>query len=223
MRSPVYVRNTEQKDFPEIIALTKLVYPFSAPWYEHQLTAHLGTFPEGQFVAIDKRDGAVVGMSASLILRWEDYSPSDPWTNFTASGTFANHDPRGETLYGAEIMVNPQRQRMGIGKKIYEARRNLVKSLGLLRIRAGARPRGYHRYAKKMGIGEYARQVSAGKIKDPTLTFQIREGFRVVEAIADYLPGDTESLGYSVTIEWLNPEVAGQEHFDAQDAALASL
>lgn len=223
MRSPIITRRTEEGDFPDIIAITKAVYPFSPPWYEHQLTGHLGTFPEGQMVAVDKRDGKVVGMAASLILRWEDYSGGDPWNVFTASGTFANHNSKGETLYGAEIMVDPERQRMGIGKKLYEARRQLVKSLGLLRIRAGARPRGYHKYAKKMNIGEYARQVSAGKIKDPTLSFQIREGFHVVEAIADYLPGDTESLGYSVTIEWLNPDVASRDDFAAQDEALASL
>lgn len=223
MRSPIVVRKTAPTDFPEIARLTTAVYPFSAPWYPDQLASHLEQFADGQLVAVDSRDGAVVGMCSSLILRWEDYHPGDSWAAFTADGSFTNHDPEGETLYGAEIMVDPTRQRMGIGKKLYAARRDFVRSLGLLRIRAGARPRGYHKYARRMGIGEYARKVSAGVIKDPTLSFQIREGFHIVEAISGYLPGDTESLGYSVTIEWLNPEVAGEEHFMAQEEALAAL
>lgn len=223
MRSPIVVRRTTPSDFPEIARLTTAVYPFSAPWYPDQLTSHVEQFAHGQFVAVDSRDGAVVGMCASLILRWEDYHPGASWAEFTDDGTFTNHDPEGETLYGAEIMVDPTRQRMGIGKKLYAARRDLARSLGLLRIRAGARPRGYHKYAHRMTIGEYARQVSAGRIKDPTISFQIREGFHIVEAIADYLPGDTESLGYSVTIEWLNPEVAATDHFAQQEAALAAL
>jgi len=44
-------------------------------------------------------------------------------------------------------MVDPTLQGPGIGKLLYEARRALTVRLGLLRIRAGARLRGYHKYA----------------------------------------------------------------------------
>ncbi len=76
--------------------------------------------------------------------------------DFTDNRRFTNHDPHNErTLYAAEVTVHPQCQGRGVGKKIYAVRRALVERLGLLRIRAGARLRGYHRYAGKLTPEEY--------------------------------------------------------------------
>lgn len=208
-RPRVRVRNTQAQDFEEIIALTQRVYPESAPWSVDQLESHLRVFPEGQFVA--ERDGnpGIVGMAASLIIRWDDYEPTASWRDFTGSGTFANHDPvRGRTLYGAEVMVDPAIQRSGVGAAIYRARRELAMRLGLLRIRAAARLRGYHRYARRMSAEEYVQRVVRGEIKGPTLSFQLREGFQVIQVIPGYLKSDPESLGYAALIEWRNPALA---------------
>lgn len=200
------VRNTRPEDFDGIIALTRRVYPTAAPWTREQLTKHLEVFPDGQFVAI--ADGIVVGMAASLIVLWDDYQFDTNWRDFTAAGTFSNHDPaRGRTLYAAEVMVDPAYQGSGIGTKIYAARRELVLRLGLRRIRAGARLRGYHRHADRMSAAEYVAHIERGEITDPTLSFQLRRGFRVLAVVAHYLRNDPESLGYAAVIEWLNPQV----------------
>jgi predicted amidohydrolase len=44
------------------------------------------------------------------------------------------------------------------------------------------------------------------QIKDPTLTSQLAQGFAIRFVLKDYLPSDTESAGYAVFMEWLNPE-----------------
>jgi len=211
---PVAVRNTTSSDFPGIMDLSRRVYPDSAPWSERQLESHLRVFPQGQFVAVETRGGRVVGMAASLILLWDDYEARMDWRDFTDQGMFTNHDPEhGRTLYGAEVMVDPERQRSGIGKKLYRARRELMERLGLLRIRAGARLRGYHRYAGRMGAEEYVRRVVRGSIADPTLSFQIRQGFRVLTVVDNYLGHDPESLGHAAVIEWINVQVAKPEDY----------
>jgi len=205
----IVVRNTERRDFAAIAALTERVYPGAPPWNERQLSSHLALFPEGQFVATEEPGGAVVGMAASLIVLWDDYHHHMSWKEFTDHGMFTNHDPEnGRTLYGAEVMVEPSQQRRGIGKKLYQSRRELVQRLGLLRIRAGARLRGYHRYAQRMSPEEYVVQVVAGRLKGPTLSFQLREGFQVIDVVKDYLGLDPESLGYAALIEWINHHVA---------------
>jgi GNAT superfamily N-acetyltransferase len=212
------VRNMQARDFEGIIALTKRVYPESVPWSVDQLESHLRVFPEGQFVA--ERDGhpGIVGMAASLIILWDDYEPTASWRDFTDSGTFANHDPvRGRTLYGAEVMVDPAIQRSGVGAAIYRARRELAIRLGLLRIRAAARLRGYHRYASHMSAKEYVQRVVRGEIKGPTLSFQLREGFQVIQVVPGYLKSDPESLGYAVLIEWLNPALAHEADREGRD------
>ncbi len=204
----IVVRATTPGDFSGIIALCRRVYPKSHPWTEEQLSSHLSMFAEGQFVAVDPANGAVVGMAASLIVSWDDYEMDGNWRDFTDVGRFTNHDTSGRTLYGAEVMVDPTIQRRGVGSKLYAARRGLVERLGLLRIRAGARLRGYGKVAAEMSPEQYARKVESGELDGPTLSFQLSHGFKVIAVVGNYLRDDPESQGYAAVIEWLNPRAA---------------
>lgn len=196
-------------DFAGIIELTRKVYPHSLPWSEDQLGSHLKIFSQGQIVAVDTTTGELVGMAASLIVFWEDYHLTTTWRDFTAHGMFTNHDPAmGRTLYGAEVMVMPGRQGEGIGSELYEARQRIARKYGLLRIRAGARLRGYSRYAESMTPDEYVKCVECGELWDPTLSFQLKHGFKVLSLVSGYLREDPESLGYAAVIEWINPAAA---------------
>lgn len=218
-RTKIIVRNTRPEDFPGIAELSRQVYRDSPPWNDALLSSHLQVFPEGQVVAVEVETRRIVGMAASLIVLWDDYDINMDWLAFTHSGWFTNHDPEhGRTLYGAEVMVQPNMQRRGIGKKLYQARRDLVQRLGLLRIRAGARLRGYHRYAHRLSAEEYVIRIVQRRIADPTLTFQLREGFDVIGVVADYLHQDPESRGYAAIIEWLNPDIATPDDFSRRNA-----
>lgn len=208
-QSRIIVRATYAEDFSQITKLSRQIYPNDTPWKEEELASHLELFPQGQFVAVESKTGEIVGMSASLIILWDDYDINENWNEFTDGGMFTNHDPEnGRTLYGAEVMVAPNKQRRGIGKKIYAARRELVEKLGLLRIRAGARLRYYHRFQDQISADAYVRKVIKKEIGDPTLSFQLREGFKVIAVVSDYLPNDAESLGKAAIIEWINKKVA---------------
>ncbi|MGQ0736494.1 MAG: GNAT family N-acetyltransferase [Acidobacteriota bacterium] len=214
--------NTRSEHFDGIVALTRLVYTGTPPWSMAQLRSHLEVFPQGQLVALDPETGVVVGMAASLIVWWDDYDVRASWKDFTANGYFTNHDPaKGRTLYGAEVMSHPDRRGEGIGKALYEARRRLVVDLGLLRIRAGARLRGYHRYSSRLSAEEYAIEVAHGRLSDPTVSFQLSQGFRVLAVVPGYLRNDSESLGWAAIIEWVNDEVAHSEERVVRDPRFA--
>ena len=209
----LFVRNTQPRNFAGITELCRRIYPETPPWNAEQLSSHLELFPEGQFVAVFGPEEKVVGMCASLIVDWEDYNTLDSWDEFTADGMFTNHDPnRGRTLYGAEVIVDPTLQHHGIGDKLYEARRRLTESHRLLRIRAGSRLRGYSHCAQRCKPDEYVLRVVEGLEYDPTLSFQLKEGFHVLAVVPHYLTDDPESLGYAAVIEWLNPELIREEH-----------
>ena len=209
----VRVRNTLPRDFDGISELCRRTYPDTPPWNAEQLSSHLRVFPEGQFVAVFGREEKVVGMCASLIVDWEDYAMLDSWEQFTADGLFTNHDPhRGRTLYGAEVIVDATLQHHGIGDKLYCARRELTESHKLLRIRAGSRLRGYSHCACRLKPEEYVVDVVEGSEYDPTLSFQLKEGFHVLAVVPHYLTDDPESMGYAAVIEWLNPELIKAEH-----------
>jgi GNAT superfamily N-acetyltransferase len=203
----VIIRNTLAEDIRPIIRLCRETYTEAWPWYGGQLESHLELFPEGQFVAVDPdRANAVIGMAASLIVRWADYPMHARWQEFTDHGHFSNHDPvHGDTLYGAEIMVHPAYQGKGVGKLLYRAREELLRRLGLQAIRAGARISGYRDYLEKQDAGatpeEYVRRVVAGELRDPTLSFQLKHGFRVLTIVPQYFH-DPASLDHAALIEW---------------------
>lgn len=212
----IIVRHLDARDFDGVVELTREVYPTSRPWSARQLASHLEVFPEGQLLAVELATQRIVGMAASLIVLWDDYDTRDSWRDFTDGGTFANHDPaRGRTLYGAEVMVHPALQGRGIGSALYCARRATVERLGLLRIRAGGRLRGYHRYAASEPAEAYVARVVAGACSDPTLSFQLKHGFHVLAVAPDYLHHDPESLGFAAVIEWINRLVARPEDYPA--------
>lgn len=208
----VVIRNTQAADFEQIGALCHRVYPDTKPWLPAQLASHLRLFPVGQFVAVDQQQQRVVGMGANLILRWERYDMLDSWEDFTSDGMFTNHDPTGRTMYGAEAIVDPTLQGHGVGGKLYRARCALVERLGLLRIRGGARLRNYHQFARRMSAADYVIKIVHGEIDDPTLSFQLHEGFHVLAVVPHYLSEDPDSLGYAALIEWLNPSLAKPHH-----------
>ncbi len=200
---PVYVRPTAPEDFDAITDLCRRVYPDFVPWSAQALGLQRARFPAGQIAAIDEETGTLAGFAATLIVRWSDYDMHHSYAEVTGGEAFPNHDAHGATLYGAEVMVNPDMQGRGIGKAIYAARRDLCRRLKLARIRAGARLQNYHHYADALSAREYVDRVVAGEIGDPTLSFQLKQGFRVLDVIPDYLPRDAQSLGYAAIIQWI--------------------
>ncbi|PIS10457.1 MAG: phosphoenolpyruvate carboxylase [Bdellovibrio sp. CG10_big_fil_rev_8_21_14_0_10_47_8] len=208
-RPNIEIIHPRPEHFSGIQELCRKVYPFSKPWSIEQLESHRSYFPGGQLIAVETETGKIVGLAFSLIISWDDYSPHDSWVDFTSGGFFHNHNPKkGKTLYGAEVMVDPELRGLGIGKMLYHGRQEIVQKYGLKRIRAGARLRGYSKFEDKMSAHDYVIQVAEKKIFDPTLSFQLNQGFVVIDVAKNYLFNDPESLGYAAVIEWLNPDVA---------------
>jgi GNAT superfamily N-acetyltransferase len=198
------VRQTALADIEAIIGVCEAAYPGSWPWYPSQLASAIESFPRGQLVAVDD-SGQVVGMAACLVIRWADYGLDARWGELTDHGHLGNHDPiHGDTLYGAEIMVHPALQGQGVGRLLYAARLELLRELGLRYIRAGARLAGLARFRAEhpeISVPEYVERVIRGEVRDPTLSFQLKWGFRVIGITPRYF-SDRESLGYAAVIEY---------------------
>src|SRR5690606_32129003 len=104
--------------------------------------SHLRIFPEGQAVA--EIDGRIVAACSSLIVNLGRDSYRDhTWAGITDGGMFYNHDPFGDTLYGADVNVHPDFRRMGLAKLLYEYRTDLCQRLNLRRIVLGGRLHEY--------------------------------------------------------------------------------
>lgn len=200
----IKVRNLVHTDIAAAIALQERVYTAIPAFRYDQFESLLDRFPQGQFVA--ELNGRIVGIAISLVIWWDDYSLHHTWASITNNGQFDTHDPeRGRTLYGAEVCVDPEQRRHGIGHALYEARRTLCRKMNLKRIIAGGRLPGYGQYASLMAPEEYAKRVIWGDLYDSVLRFQLDEGFDYAGILHGYLPHDDESIGYASLIVWLNP------------------
>lgn len=207
-KTKVTVREATRNDIPRLVELNRISYPQMAEdnvvWGESHLLCHQRTFPQGQLVA--EINGQIMGACSSLIVNvGPDPLRNHTWAGATDSGFFYNHDPKGDTLYGADIYAHPDARGIGVGAALYEARRKICKRFNLRRILAGGRLWNYAEYADLYTPQEYALRVVRGDIKDLVLSFQLRQGFILRGILSNYIR-DQRSHNYASLIEWLNPE-----------------
>ena len=80
---------------------------------------------------------------------------------------FTNHDPHGEWLYGADMSVHPDYRGRKISTLLYDARKDLVRRLGLRGMVAGGMLPGYNHYRDRMSVAEYASAVVRRRASRP--------------------------------------------------------
>lgn len=205
----ITIRNIHKDDIPKIIALQRKSFSDMATygmiWPYSFLENHLRVFPEGQLCAELDKEKIVVASASSLIISLKPAYREHAWHEVTGYGMFNNHDYTGDSLYGADISTHPKFQRQGIGTMLYEARKDLVKKFYLKRMIVGGRLYNYYKYANKMTALEYVQNVISGEFSDPVLSFQLKNGFRFIKILPDYLY-DKRSLNYATFLEWVNPK-----------------
>lgn len=206
-KNEVTIRNVNSKDIPKIIELQKKSFPYMYTegmiWKKESLENHIRIFPEGQFIA--EYDGKIIGSASSLIVNLVPEHKEHTWMEVCGTVGFGNHNPTGDTLYAADVSTHPDHRSMGVGTKIYEARKALAIKLNLRRIIGGGRLFNYCEYADKLSVEEYVKNVLEENIREPVLYFQIKNDFKFIKILPNYIK-DSRSLNYATFIEWKNPE-----------------
>lgn len=165
------------------------------------IRAYARVFPEGYFVAM--LDGEPVGQGAGIYLDFDFDRPQHTIAEITGEHQCGNHDPDGEWYYGTDISVHPEYRGRGIGRLLYEARKDLVKSDSKRGIIAGASLPGFYHHKDSMSAAEYVDKVVAGELSDPTLSFQLSNGFEVRGMLEGYLEDEADD-GWAALIVWEN-------------------
>ncbi len=171
-------------------------------WRKDKIDSLLGKFPDGQICV--EVDGKVVAVALSIIIKYDKFGDEHTYAEVTGDYTFKTHDPKGDVLYGIEVFVHPEYRDLRLGRRLYDARKELCERLNLRSIVAGGRIPNYNTYAHEMTPKEYIDKVKRRELYDPTLTFQLANDFHVRKVLNGYLPGDTESKDYATLLEWNN-------------------
>jgi len=134
------------------------------------------------------------------------------WSEITGNGFASRHNINGDWLYGMEVCIDNEYRGYRIGQRLYNERKKLCQSLGLKGVVfAGRIPNLSKRIGKLKTVENYIDQVVHKKIKDPVLSFQLRNGFEIIGIIKNYLADDKQSMGYAVHMVWRNPKVQAKE------------
>jgi predicted amidohydrolase/GNAT superfamily N-acetyltransferase len=197
------LRNIRLSDYEPIREIMDMVYAkVGGAWTKKELTNLLRVFPEGQICIEDR--GKLVAAALSIIVDYSNYGDQHTYDEITNNGKFDTHEPEGDTLYGTDIFVHPDYRGMRLGRRLYDARKELCENLNLRAIIAGGRIPGYANYAKKITPKQYIELVSRKEIYDPVLSFQLANDFHVRRVMKRYMPDDKASKSYATLLEWIN-------------------
>ncbi|MFP4369790.1 MAG: GNAT family N-acetyltransferase [Candidatus Kapaibacterium sp.] len=200
----IELRNLVLDDYVQLNETARRVYEEneSLRWDEGQIKKLLDIFPQGQLCL--EVNGRVVASALTIIVDYKKFDDNHTFRQITADETFDTHDPKGDVLYGIEVFVHPDYRGMRLGRRLYDARKELCENLNLRSIIFGGRIPNFKDYDKEMKPREYIQKVKENEIYDPVLTFQLSNDFHVRKVLKGYLPGDAESRDYAVLLEWNN-------------------
>ncbi|MDG5799866.1 bifunctional GNAT family N-acetyltransferase/carbon-nitrogen hydrolase family protein [Marinilabiliaceae bacterium ANBcel2] len=200
----VELRNLEIEDYQELKSAMLKAYNNwqESYWREHEIQTLLNIFPMGQIAVLV--DGIIVGCALSIIVKYELFSDEHSYDEITGNSTFSTHNPKGDVLYGIDMFIHPEYRGLRLGRRLYDARKELCEQLNLKAIVFGGRMPKYHNYSKEMTPKEYLQKVKTKELYDPTLTFQLSNDFHVKKVLTGYLSGDQESKEYAVLMQWDN-------------------
>jgi GNAT superfamily N-acetyltransferase len=213
----VRVVNTTRKHVRDLEAMQRLCYPtlseieiFTAEKYLN----HLKLFPQGQFVALAEVNGREIPVGSTTTYRTDfDFDHIDhTFQEAIADGWLTNHDNEGEWLYGVDMMVHPKFQGRGVAGKLYKARRDLAMRLNLRGEMAGGMLPGYDQHRKHMTIEQYVKAIVAGKLTGPTISAQLKYGFKVRAILYNHIT-DPRSDNAATLIVRENPNYRSDDDF----------
>lgn len=200
----IELRNLKIEDYKELKNSMMEAYSEleNSYWKEHHIEKLLSIFPEGQLVVLV--DGKVVGSALSLIIDYSKVIANHTYAQITGNYSFDTHNPLGEVLYGIDVFIHPKYRGLRLGRRLYDARKELCEQLNLKSIIFAGRIPNYIDYKEELSPKQYIEKVKLKELYDPVLSFQISNDFHVKKIMKNYLVGDTSSNEYAVLMEWNN-------------------
>ncbi|MFT6105985.1 MAG: putative amidohydrolase/GNAT superfamily N-acetyltransferase [Rickettsiales bacterium] len=203
-KSKIHIREAKKSDLPRIVALSSKIYSDVTGISLEMLKGQLNIFPEGQFVV--ESEGKIIGHCATFISKEEMAFADHNYDEITGGGFASRHDADGEYLYGMEVIVDEDYRGLRIGQRLYNSRKALCKELNLKGIVFGGRMPNFSKNKKKVESPEdYVQKVIDKKLKDPAIGFHLKNGFRFIRVLKNYLSDDLESGKNASLMVWENP------------------
>ncbi|RUO79996.1 hydrolase [Idiomarina tyrosinivorans] len=197
------LRNLRLEDYPQLKTLMDAVYTdIGGAWSKFTIEKLIKDFSEGQFCLED--NGQIVGVALTVKVAYAQFSNPHTYEDLIGHREAILNNKNGDALYGLDVLIHPDYRGYRLGRRLYDARKELCLQSNLRAILAGGRIVNYHKYADKLSASQYLDKVQRREIYDPILTFQLANDFSVKRLLGQYLPEDKRSQGFATLLEWNN-------------------
>jgi ribosomal protein S18 acetylase RimI-like enzyme len=181
------IRNATPEDAIQMEYVQKQCYPTldeSELMNRDHFMNHIKIFPEGQIVI--EKEGVIVGSASTMRSNFIEHNPT--YLEITDNLWMTNtHVPDGDWMYGIDIGVLPEYRGMGFSREMYIARQEIGKKLKLKGQLIAGMAIGYGRVKDRMSIEEYCYALEIKKFTDPTITPQMKSGFRWIRPLFNHI------------------------------------
>ena len=160
-------------------------------WSKLTIDKLIGEFADGQIIVED--DGKIVGVALTVLVDYDHFSNPHKYDELIGHREIILNDANGDALYGLDVLIDPAYRGYRLGRRLYEARKDLCRSMNLRAILAGGRIPNYHQHADEMSPAEYIDRVARKEFYDPILSFQLANDFLVKRLLTKYPPEDEQS------------------------------
>ena len=197
------LRTLTPDDYQELAALMDLVFPdVGGAWPESTIMDLVTQFPDGQICIEDS--GKMIGAALTMKVDYTRFSLPHKNSDLVNANDVVQHNPKGDAIYGLDVFVHPDYRGLRLGRRLYEARKEMCRANNLKAILTGGRIPGFKKYSDQMRVSEYIDKVKRQEIHDPILSFQLSNDFDIKRLMRGYLPEDDKSQGYGTLLEWDN-------------------
>lgn len=195
--------NLSLEMYPQVKALMDEVYAeLGGAWPSHTIEYLIQEFPEGQIGILD--DNHLVGLALSVQVEYARFSNPHTYEDIVDANDQVNNNSEGDALYGLDVVIAQSHRGLRLGRRLYDARKELCRQYNLRAILAGGRIPNYHQHSNTLSPMQYISEVDDKRIYDPILSFQLSNDFQVKRLLKKYLPEDEKSVGYATLLEWNN-------------------
>jgi GNAT superfamily N-acetyltransferase len=181
------IRNATPEDAVQMEYVQKQCYPTLDPTEllnRNHFINHIKIFPEGQIVL--EKDGVVVGSASTF----RSHFPAQEATFLESSDNLwitNAYVPDGEWMYGIDMGILPEYRGLGLSKEMYNVRQEICRKLGLKGQVIAGMTIGYGKVKERMTIEEYCYALEIKKFTDPTVTPQMKAGFRWIKPLYNHI------------------------------------
>ncbi len=203
-KSPkLLLRTIEATDYEPLAELMDLVFhDVGGAWPRMTIMDLIHQFPDGQICIEDK--GKIIAAALTIKVSYNRFSLPHLYSDIITEHNVIQNQVTGDAMYGLDVFVHPDYRGLRLGRRLYDARKELCRSQNFKAILAGGRIPNFHLHAAELSISEYIEKISRKELYDPILSFQLANGFDVKRIMRDYLPEDDASQGYATLLEWDN-------------------